>query len=235
MSSPHIHGINALMNNPCFDSSLWFPEGDYRILEVLLNIFEDSITRICPGVGQGPEDKIFGSAVDQSLIPISILLKKLTFTDEARQIMRQRLMPADIDRTKHINEGPSVTAALIRSIADIRLSQTRDFICELMISLCEENSNHLLILVDIFIRYVGYANAAGFLFSRGVTNSTMPSDEHSPDISQEIDPISGEVKVEKEDPWAGMTDEEKEIESEKLFVLFDRLNKTGVIKVVNKK
>ncbi len=46
-----------------------------------------------------------------------------------------------------------------------------------------------------------------------------------------LDPITGEIRRdEEENPFAKMTDEEKESEAERLFVLFEKLNATGVIK-----
>ena len=42
-----------------------------------------------------------------------------------------------------------------------------------------------------------------------------------------IDPITGTVQRER--PPLDMTDEEKEAEAEKLFVLFDRLERTGAL------
>lgn len=44
---------------------------------------------------------------------------------------------------------------------------------------------------------------------------------------EQIDPITGVVKEEK--PPIEMTDEEKEREAEKLFVLFDRLERSGAL------
>ncbi len=46
--------------------------------------------------------------------------------------------------------------------------------------------------------------------------------------------MTGRFREEKPDPFAGMTEEEKDREAERLFVLFDRLNKTGVIKMETK-
>jgi hypothetical protein len=51
-----------------------------------------------------------------------------------------------------------------------------------------------------------------------------------------VDPISGtyaDPNAKRVDPSAGMTEEEKEREAEKLFVLFDRMAKTGVMSVEN--
>lgn len=51
---------------------------------------------------------------------------------------------------------------------------------------------------------------------------------------KEINPITGQRRdMEPEDPGPEMTDEEKETEAERLFVLFERLKATGVVNVVN--
>ena len=78
------------------------------------------------------------------------------------------------------------------------------------------------------VGYIGYGNAAGFLMMRGMMGS--PGDVSSSDPN--INPITGQIKEDLPDPMAGMSEEEKEREAEKLFVLFDRLQKTGVIQVV---
>ncbi len=51
---------------------------------------------------------------------------------------------------------------------------------------------------------------------------------------REINPITGQRRdMEPEDELPEMTDEEKEREAERLFVLFERLKATGVMEVVN--
>lgn len=75
---------------------------------------------------------------------------------------------------------------------------------------------------------VGYGNVAGFLFHKGILNAPSPG-SNLPVMTPsgaEINPITG-IAQEKVD--LNMTDEEKESEAEKLFVLFDRLEKTGAI------
>jgi hypothetical protein len=54
------------------------------------------------------------------------------------------------------------------------------------------------------------------------TNGLTP-----PVNNDQINPITGTIQEKREDP--PMTDEEKEREAEKLFVLFDRLEKSGAI------
>lgn len=49
----------------------------------------------------------------------------------------------------------------------------------------------------------------------------------------DIDPITGSIRQETKNPLDDMTEEEKEAEAEKLYVMFERLNRNGVLKVQN--
>ena len=79
---------------------------------------------------------------------------------------------------------------------------------------------------------IGYGNAAGYLFNRGILSAPPPKtgDASGADsaFGAGINPITGS-KEREVDPGPEMTDEEKEREAEKLFVLFDRLEKTGMV------
>lgn len=77
---------------------------------------------------------------------------------------------------------------------------------------------------------VGYGNVAGFLFNKGVMTAPPQSDNSSLTTPSgvAINPITGTVQ--KEGPsHDDMTEEEREREAEKLFVLFDRLEKSGAL------
>jgi hypothetical protein len=83
---------------------------------------------------------------------------------------------------------------------------------------------------------VGYGNVAGFLFNKGIMNAPPAPDGNDgsipelPDVDK-INPITGTTHQPKSTSAQDeMTEEEKEREMEKLFVLFDRLEKTGAIK-----
>ncbi|RPA82028.1 hypothetical protein BJ508DRAFT_361426 [Ascobolus immersus RN42] len=58
-------------------------------------------------------------------------------------------------------------------------------------------------------------------------------------LKGEVNPVTGQMLEEEErmykgkDPFEGMTEEEKEREAERLFVLFERLRKTGIVDVEN--
>ena len=74
---------------------------------------------------------------------------------------------------------------------------------------------------------IGYGNAAGFLYNKGIfAPPEVASTTSGEQIDGSINPITGMVDGPKE-PIPDMTDEEKEREAEKLFVLFDRLEKAG--------
>ncbi len=80
---------------------------------------------------------------------------------------------------------------------------------------------------------MGYGNVAGFLFHKGIfaAPTSEGSSSNAPTTTVDgtpINPITG--VAEKEKPkLPDMSDEEKEREMEKLFVLFDRLEKTGAL------
>jgi len=94
-------------------------------------------------------------------------------------------------------------------------------------------------LIEIFVlaptlcALVGYGNVAGFLFHKGIfaAPTSEGSSSNAPTTTVDgtpINPITG--VAEKEKPkLPDMSDEEKEREMEKLFVLFDRLEKTGAL------
>lgn len=75
---------------------------------------------------------------------------------------------------------------------------------------------------------------AGFLFHKGILNAPPPpsADTSSAPITtpsgEAINPITGTTVV-PQAPAPEMTDEEKEREMERLFVLFDRMEKTGAL------
>ena len=86
-------------------------------------------------------------------------------------------------------------------------------------------------LASTLASYVGYGNVAGFLFNKGIM-SAPPASGHGPPATTPdgtpINPITG-VAQKQEDPEPQMTEEEKEREAEKLFVLFDRLERSGAL------
>jgi hypothetical protein len=81
----------------------------------------------------------------------------------------------------------------------------------------------------------GYGHVAGFLFNKGILSAPPPptslKSAHSlASTSREINPITGTYSGSTSSaPVEEMTEEEKEQEMEKLFVLFERLERTGAL------
>jgi hypothetical protein len=102
------------------------------------------------------------------------------------------------------------------------------------------NPSHVNFLAGRFVAYVGYGNAAGFLFENGITANPADIPKSSTPKIQELHEerlnlITGQVdsKIDQaEEPELEMTDEEKEAEGERLYHLIEKLNNTGVIKTV---
>ena len=85
---------------------------------------------------------------------------------------------------------------------------------------------------------LGWGNAAGFLASNNLfCPPPDPDDDSAPDPQRPaIDPITGAFinpSEAAEAPASRMTDAERDQEAERLFVLFDRLSRTGVVQVEN--
>ena len=81
------------------------------------------------------------------------------------------------------------------------------------------------------IAQVGYGNVAGFLFNKGIMTAPPAGSSSAAAPSgpggEEINPITGAVQRPPEP--LDMTEEEREAEAERLFVLFDRLERTGAL------
>jgi len=80
---------------------------------------------------------------------------------------------------------------------------------------------------------VGYGNVAGYLFNKGIM-SAPPQTSSTGNVStttpsgEVINPITG-TTFQPKPAGPEMTQEEKEREAEKLFVLFDRLERNGAL------
>ncbi|CAH1758891.1 14584_t:CDS:10 [Entrophospora sp. SA101] len=182
---------------------------------------------------------------DETITPLIVLLKRLAEGNQtAKLILRNNLLPDDV--TKPLEKGDSLSARLIRVMTSVLLPNLKESISNLLFTLCDEDAH-------LFVHHVGYGNAAGFLMTKNIlippppsttsssspsssiTNSSSKSNISNSSSSKPINPITGQY-YENEKPslsLSNMTDEEKEREAEKLFVLFDRLKKTGVMNVVD--
>ncbi|KAI9228275.1 MAG: guanine nucleotide exchange factor, partial [Piptocephalis tieghemiana] len=114
-------------------------------------------------------------------------------------------------------------------------------VADLLYSLCHQDAKR-------FTERIGFGNAAGHLTRLGLDpKDALPASSSSSSSSSStaatmnsapspvgMDPITGKTRSMSDTPsMDDWTDEEKEREAERLFVLFERLKATGVVQVEN--
>ncbi|CAD6500422.1 BgTH12-07599 [Blumeria graminis f. sp. triticale] len=216
--------INAIMNLPLEkNSTIIFPEGSPEIsIDCCVRILERSL--------QAYEDQ----ALEQNVPPLIILLRKINdcAPPTVQSHLQRLLLPSTEDREKILGRTDSLPSQLLRLSSNSVNPQIQESILTLLFELsgCDAKT---------FIHNLGYGYASGFLFKHKVPvpenclqNPSIVTASSNDDLSSQVNPITGQL-LEKEEnvEIEEMTEEEKEREAEKLFVLFERLNKTGVISV----
>ena len=170
-----------------------------------------------------------GIDLEDTLEPLLLLLRKTAAEDpELRATLRSILLPSDLGRGLALDRRVDVLGRLVRLMSSVTFSRLARASGELLLSVCDGDAKQMT-------EAIGYGPCAGFLMNTGLA-SALPSGAASADSNgRTIDPITGEYEPTEEekamDEINRMTEEEKEAEAERLFVLFDRLNKTGVVQV----
>jgi hypothetical protein len=122
------------------------------------------------------------------------------------------------ERNQPLGKGTSFSARLLQASTCPTTPNTRENLSYLLFELSSSNAEE-------FIYNIGYGYASGFLVTHNIPIPASTLSGESSGSSKQINPITGQ-KLESEpihdDPFKGMTDEEKEREAERLFVLFER-------------
>lgn len=124
--------------------------------------------------------------------------------------------PVSRERNQPLGKGASLASRLLQLSSSASAPNTRESISYLLFELSNENAEE-------FIQNIGYGYASGFLATH---NIPVPASLGSPDtIATAVNPVTGQ-KLDSEpvgaDPFEGMSQDEKEREAERLFVLFER-------------
>jgi hypothetical protein len=139
--------------------------------------------------------------------------------EDVRQFIRAKLLPTEEDRKQVLGRGNSLTSRLLRNSTNPLTPKLRDAISHLLFDLSDKDANK-------FVQNVGYGYASGFLFQNNlpVPESASEAFSSSSGGQRPINPITGQfIDTEKFAEMPEMTQEEKEREAERLFVLFERL------------
>jgi hypothetical protein len=166
---------------------------------------------------------------DVQLPPLFSLVQKLfsSAPSSVKEAMKKQLLPSNEDRKQVLGKTDSLASHMIRTTMSASTPAAANSASLLLWALSGEST-------DTLVREVGFGVASGILIKMGMPLPSgiqeLPDDEDGPDIN----PVTGQRRdMEDQKELAEMTEEEKEQEAERLFVLFERLNKTGVIKVEN--
>ncbi|KAI4846885.1 hypothetical protein E4T45_07041 [Aureobasidium sp. EXF-8846] len=165
--------------------------------------------------------------LDQAGTPLLTFLRKVQeeASPDVRQRLQSLLLPDEEARLKPLGQGDSLPSRLLRLSISPSLMNLRESISALFFELSDGNPT-------TFIHNIGYGYAAGFLSTHKieVPETMMQADAQGADIN----PVTGQrLAAESTSIEPEMTDEEKEREAERLYVLFERLRATGVVNVEN--
>lgn len=184
-------------------------------------------------------------SLDDILSPLLVLIARLCRADETcRARVRQWIVPDDLDRSSALEARSDSLGRCLRLLGSVYHPRLKDSVGEMLFAMSDSNGKIAILYHGRFFTNVvasastlsalfGYGNVAGFLFHKGVM-SAPAQDPGSSTASlttssgAAIDPITGTI-VQPAPSVSDMTEEEKEREMEKLFVLFDRLEKTGTL------
>jgi len=139
-------------------------------------------------------------------------------SDTIKQL-KERLLPSEEDRKEVLGRGQTLPHRLLRFGVNSTSPELRDPTLSLLFELSNKEPRE-------FIRNVGFGNAIGYLTTKGISVSQEDMAAGGADVTdtRPINPITGQrMDMEAEVDLPEMTDEEKEREAERLFVLFERL------------
>ncbi|GAA5934762.1 uncharacterized protein JCM15063_003060 [Sporobolomyces koalae] len=200
------------------------------------NSFSSTLANKPPSLPAGPDDWITtgqgeATKLEEILAPVMLLLRKLSMVGEANEMFHFVLFPPTMDRSKPVNRHSTLTGHLVRIMSSVFLPNTAFGVGEFLYNLAERSPDKLCTLI-------GYGNASGFLQSRGELIPPPPpadsvNNEETDTFDRTINPITGAFDPPPDPNAVEMTEEEKEQEAEKLYTLFDRMSRTGVMNVEN--
>ncbi|KAI1363271.1 guanine nucleotide exchange factor [Xylaria arbuscula] len=170
--------------------------------------------------------------LDISVTPLLGIIQEIhaQAPQEAQTLIRQRLLPTEDDRNDVLGHSSSLPSWLLKNLTNALAPKLRSTISILLFDLSDKDASKL-------VENVGYGFASGILFNLNIPMPESGGDASDTDAggsNRPVNPVTGQfLDLERHADVPEMTDEEKEREAEKLFVLFQRLQANGVISVGN--
>ena len=220
--------VNALLNlsvsvdeQPTKDSgpNPYFPKPDqYCNIDRFISILDNAVRTYT-------EEQLETLAT-----PLVTLLRKVFEFAPAvvRPHMQSTLLPSNSERSQPLGKSNTLASRLLRLSSSAVAPSLRETVASLLFELSDKDARS-------FVRNVGYGFASGFLLTHNLpvpSNATEGwSSQAEGDVGEklttvdgkEINPVTGQIKaMEPADTGEEMTEDEKEREAERLFVLFER-------------
>ncbi|KAF2874501.1 guanine nucleotide exchange factor [Massariosphaeria phaeospora] len=220
LQAPVNYLINALINLDLEDNkgqqleflgmNAVFPKFDANCnAEKLVNILDSAIVAYTE-----PE-------LDNIISPVLTLIRRVyeIAPDNVKKYMESLLLPTDDERTRPLGQSDTLSARLLRLSTSAMTPSLRGSISAMMFELSGKDATQ-------FVHNVGYGFASGFLLSNNIQMPENAMEAHAtadPEKAIPVNPITGQrLDMESPDQGEPMTQEEKEREAERLFVLFER-------------
>ncbi|CAO1596496.1 MAG: hypothetical protein LQ349_003735 [Xanthoria aureola] len=240
LQPPVTYLVNALLNlsvhyddEPQRDSdpNPYFPKPDqYCNIDRFISILDNAVRTYT-------EEQL-----ETLVTPLVTLLRKVFefAPPHVRPHMQTALLPSNAERSQPLGQSNTLASRLLRLSNSPVAPSLRESVSSLLFELSDKDASS-------FVRNVGYGFASGFLMTHDLpvpasATEGWSTEQSGEDVGEkltsvegkEINPVTGQVReMEPEAPEEDMTEEEKEREAEKLFVLFERLKATGVVSVKN--
>lgn len=169
--------------------------------------------------------------LDATISPLLTLLRRIyeLAPSEVQEVMQTKLLPSDADRNQPLGKTSSLPSRLLNLSTSAHTPALRDSIAAFMFELSSKDPAK-------YVQNVGYGYASGFLLSKNIPmpEGAIKDAGEGSSAGVPVNPITGQ-RLDKEErvEMPEMTEEEKESEAERLFVLFERLKATGVVDVKN--
>lgn len=226
LQPPVTYLINALLNlsndteYPRESSSnSYFPKADqYCNIDRLISILDNAVLNYT-------EEQLETLAT-----PLITLLRKVFEFAPAlvKPHIQTALLPSIAERSQPLGRANTLASRLLRLSNSAVAPSLRESISSLLFELSDKDATS-------FVRNVGYGFASGFLMTHDLHVPENAMEGYSTgdggDLGEkvtkvdgkEINPVTGQIKaMEPKDVGEEMTEEEKEREAERLFVLFER-------------
>ncbi|OTB01225.1 hypothetical protein M426DRAFT_221857 [Hypoxylon sp. CI-4A] len=149
---------------------------------------------------------------------------------DVKEFIRSQLLPTEEDRSEALGRTDSLPSWLLKNSTNPVAPQLRETISNLLFDMSDQDASK-------FVENVGYGFASGFLFNRNMPVPQNASEAFSATrgiTDRPVNPITGQfLDAERQPEGPEMTEEEREREAERLFVLFERLRANGIISAEN--